>query len=57
MNKEEFTDDKEVFNDDIEDFTDENLKNEFLKVVDEMTNRGLTFKDLEDYMRNGLRTE
>jgi len=40
---------------DIEEFKTEELKDEFLKVVDELQTRDFTFEDLEDLMRNGKR--
>ena len=40
---------------DIEDFSYEELKDELLKVVDEMFNRGFTEKEILKHIRTGER--
>ena len=40
---------------DIEKFTDLELQNELLKIVDEMSNRGTSRKDIIDHIDNGKR--
>jgi len=40
---------------DIEEFRDEGIKDELLKVVDEMLNRGFTKKEINEHIENGKR--
>jgi SOS response regulatory protein OraA/RecX len=42
---------------DIEKFTTEKLKDELLKVVDELQTRGYDFEFIEDHIRNGERNQ